>query len=259
MLDSIMADGKPYRANRALQPSRNLFAWSLDRGYVDHHPIDRLKPPGKEVTRDRILSDRELAALWRIAGGLGYPFGPAIELLILTAQRRGEIATMRWSDVDLDRATWTVPAAIAKNGRVHEVPLSLQALEILTAIPRFVGSDLVFTTTGTTPISGFGRLKERLDAAIGFSDWRFHDLRRTAASGMARIGVAPHVVEKVLNHQAGVISGVAAVYNRHGYEAEKREALERWCKHVSSLTSRTARPRMAVYQRRPGSNLPQTL
>jgi len=205
---------------------------------IDHHPIDRLKPPGKEIARDRILSDGELAALWKNAAGLGYPFGPAIQLLILTAQRRGEIATMRWSDVNLDRATWTVPAAIAKNGRVHEVPLSEPALEILTALPRFVGADLVFTTTGTTPISGFGRLKERLDAAMGFSDWRFHDLRRTAASGMARIGIAPHVIEKVLNHQSGVISGVAAVYNRHGYEAEKREALERWKGYVQTLVTR---------------------
>ena len=238
ILDSIMAEGKPYRANRALASIKKLFAWSRDRGYIDHHPIDRLKPPGKEIARDRILSDGELAALWKNAAGLGYPFGPAIQLLILTAQRRGEIATMRWSDVNLDRATWTVPAAIAKNGRVHEVPLSEPALEILTALPRFVGADLVFTTTGTTPISGFGRLKERLDAAMGFSDWRFHDLRRTAASGMARIGIAPHVIEKVLNHQSGVISGVAAVYNRHGYEAEKREALERWKGYVQTLVTR---------------------
>ena len=105
-------------------------------------------------------------------------------------------------------------------------------LNVIRALPRFAGSDLVFTTTGTTPISGFGRVKERLDTALGTSGWRFHDLRRTAASGMARIGVAPHVIEKVLNHQSGVISGVAAVYNRHGYEAEKREALERWADYV---------------------------
>jgi integrase len=106
---------------------------------------------------------------------------------------------------------------------VHEVPLSRAALVILERLPRFVGSDLVFTTTGTTPISGFGRVKERLDAMMGVSDWRFHDLRRTAASGMARIGVAPHVI------------GVAAVYNRHGYDAEKRDALDRWAEHVGRI------------------------
>jgi integrase len=121
------------------------------------------------------------------------------------------------------------------------VPLAPAIVAILAKVPRFVGSDLVFTTTGTTPISGFGRVKERLDAIMGVSEWRFHDLRRTAASGMARIGVPPHVVEKVLNHASGQISGVAAVYNRHG-EAEKRDALERWALHVADLTQVTSEP-----------------
>ena len=111
------------------------------------------------------------------------------------------------------------------------------------------GSDLVFTTTGTTPISGFGRVKERLDGVMGVSDWRFHDLRRTAASGMARIGVAPHVVEKVLNHVSGQISGVAAVYNRHGYDAEKREALERWAEHVGEDSRQRNSLRLAINSR----------
>jgi integrase len=104
-------------------------------------------------------------------------------------------------------------------------------------LPRFVGSDLVFTTTGTSPISGFGRAKGRIDSMMQGSEWRLHDLRRTAASGMARLGVAPHVIEKVLNHVSGEISGVAAVYNRHGYDAEKREALEKWSDQVRSQTS----------------------
>ena len=136
----------------------------------------------------------------------------------------------------LGASVWTIPADTAKNGRVHEVPLSELALDILQAIPRFVGSDLVFTTTGVTPISGFTRVKDRLDLAMGVSNWRFHDLRRTAASGMARLGVAPHVIEKVLNHVSGQISGVAAVYNRHGYDAEKRNALELWARHLLSET-----------------------
>jgi integrase len=237
ILDSIMAEGKPYRANRALASIKKLFAWSRDRGYIENHPIDRLKPPGKEIARDRILSDRELPALWEIAEKIGYPFGPAIQLLILTAQRRGEVTSMRWSDIDFDRAVWTIPAAVAKNARVHEVPLSQPMLDVLRALPRFGGSDLVFTTTGTTPISGFGRVKERLDTALGLSGWRFHDLRRTAASGMARIGVSPHVIEKILNHHSGQISGVAAVYNRHGYEAEKLEGLARWAVKVCPTSS----------------------
>jgi integrase len=255
VLDAIMGEGKPYRANRALAAIKKLFAWCRDRGYIEHHPIDRLKAPGKEIARDRILSDCELASLWTIAEDAGYPFGPAIQLLALTAQRRGEVTTMRWSDIDFARAIWTVPAAVAKNGRVHEVPLSRPVLDILMSLPRFVGSDLVFTTTGATPISGFGRVKERLHAAMGASDWRFHDLRRTAASGMARIGIAPHVIEKVLNHQSGVISGVAAVYNRHGYEAEKREALERWASTLHGLLGTKPSPRQSKTS--PNSNSSQ--
>ena len=197
VLDSIIAEGKPYRANRVLAAIKKLFAWALDRGLIEVHPIFGLKPPSNEIARDRILTDAEVRAFWAAASAMGFPFGPALLLLLLTAQRRGEVTTMRWSDLDFERAVWTVPAAVAKNGRVHEVPLSRAALDILERLPRFVGSDLVFTTTGTTPISGFGRVKERLDAAMGVSDWRFHDLRRTAASGMARIGVAPHVIEKV--------------------------------------------------------------
>ena len=129
----------------------------------------------------------------------------------MTGQRRGEVAEMRWSEIDFETATWTIPAHRAKNGLAHDVPLPLPVLDILNRIPRFVGSDFVLTTTGTTPISGFGRAKERVEAAVGADDWSVHDLRRTAASGMARLGIAPHVIEKILNHKSVIISGVAAV------------------------------------------------
>jgi integrase len=228
ILDDIVASGAPIRANRALAAIKKLFAWALDRGLVDVHPVLGLKPPAKENRRDRILTDAEVRSFWLATGELGYPFGPAIQLFLLTAQRRGEVTAMRWSNIDFDRRVWTIPASVAKNGRAHEVPLSAFVLEILAGLPRFAGSDLVFTTTGRTPVSGFGRVKYRLDKMMGASNWRFHDLRRTAASGMARLGVSPHVIEKVLNHVSGQISGVAAIYNRHGYEAEKRKALEEW-------------------------------
>lgn len=232
VLDDMIASGTPHRANRALAAIKKLFAWSLDRGYVEVHPIAGLKPPTKENVRDRILTDAEMRLLMQSAEGMGYPFGPAVQVFLLTGQRRGEVGSMRWSHVDFDRAIWTIPASVAKNGRVHEVPLSTPVVDLLRSLPRFVNCDLVFTTTGITPISGLGKVKERLDAALGVSDWRFHDLRRTAASGMARLGTPPHVIEKVLNHQTGLISGVAAIYNRHGYNAEKRNALEEWARHV---------------------------
>jgi integrase len=240
VLDDIIASGAPFRANRALAAIKKLFAWSLDRGLIEINAIAGIRPPTKERHRDRVLSDGEIARLWSASEELGYPFGPLLQLLLLTAQRRGEVAEMRWSQVDFERHVWTIPSEGAKNGRAHDVPLSDMALEVLRTLPRFVRSDFVFTTNGRGPISGFGRMKRNLDARMGVTGWRLHDLRRTAASGMARLGTAPHVIEKVLNHISGTISGVAAVYNRHGYEQEKREALEQWAFHLAPIAS--ARP-----------------
>lgn len=237
IMDDLIASGTPYRANRALSAIKKLFAWALDRGMIDVHPVAGLSPLHTETPRERILTDTELEALMNAADAEGYPFGALFKVLALTGQRRGEVSGMRWSEVDLDRAIWTIPAARSKNKQSHDVPLSPQVLSILQSAPRFFGSDFVFTTTGRTAVSGFGRVKDRVDDAVGARDWRTHDLRRTAASGMARLSIPPHVVEKVLNHKSGIISGVAAVYNRYGYEKEKRDALETWADFVEALGS----------------------
>lgn len=228
VLDGIMARGTPYRANRALAAIKKLFSWCVDRGVLDFNPLAGLKPPAKETARDRVLTDKELAACWQEADIEDFPFGPFFKLLILTGQRRGEVSGMSWSEIDFERAIWTIPAKRAKNATQHTVPLAPLAIEILKSIPRFLKSDLVFTTNGKREISGFGRLKRRLDRAAGSGDWRIHDIRRTVATNMAIMGTAPHVIEAVLNHKTGIVSGVAAVYNRHAYLIEKREALERW-------------------------------
>jgi integrase len=167
-----------------------------------------------------------------------------VRLLILTGQRREEVATMRWPDIDFDAACWTLPRSSTKNNRAHEVPLAPAALSILKALPK-LHDELVFTTNGRVPVAGFSMAKRRLDTAVAAQradgnlpsivDWHLHDLRRTMASGMARLRVAPHVIEKVLNHQTGAISGVAAIYNRHNYQDEKRQALETWSSYVSDL------------------------
>jgi len=248
VLDDIIASGAPFRANRALAAIKKLFAWSLDRGLIEMNLIAGIRPPTKERSRDRVLSDAEITRLWSASEELGYPFGPLLQLLLLTAQRRGEVAEMRWSHVDFERRIWTIPSEAAKNGRAHEVPLSDMALEVIHGLPRFVRSDFVFTTTGRSPISGFGRMKRNLDGIMGVTGWRLHDLRRTAASGMARLSTAPHVIEKVLNHISGTISGIAAVYNTFGYERQKRAALESWARHVEELSDRGTHnqpPRMA--------------
>jgi integrase len=224
------------------------MSWALDRGMIEVNPIAGLKPPHKEESRERVLSDQEIQALWVSADAEGYPFGDAVKVLTLTGQRRGEVAGMRWSEMDLDSGSWTIPAIRSKNRQSHEVPLSAPALTLVRSLPRFLGSDWVFTTNGKSPISGFGRFKRRLQSNAGPWGWRIHDIRRTVASGMARLGVEPHVVEKVLNHRAGIISGVAAIYNRYAYEREKRAALDRWGSFITGATSRSYAKRVASYR-----------
>jgi integrase len=240
VLDLIIANGTPTRANRALAAFKKLMNWCVDRGVIEHSPVVHLRMPSKEVVRERVLTADELRLCWTEAEREGYPFAPCVQLLMLTGQRRGEVSGMRWSELDLENATWTIPASRAKNGCTHLVPLSPLAKQIISSLPRFLGSDYVFTTTGTSPISGFGRLKDRLDAAFGTGaeEWRFHDLRRTVATNLAMLRVPPHVIEAVLNHKSGIVSGVAAVYNRHAYLEEKREALGQWSEKLEELVSR---------------------
>lgn len=241
-LEAVIADiekrgGKGTRANRGLAAIKKLYSWCIDQGIVETSPVAGLKPLIKEVARDRVLSDEEIEAFWRGCEADGYPFEQFGKLLLLTGQRLREISDMRWSEVDLDNATLTLKGARTKNGVAQVLPLPPQAVAILSEMPRFLDSDFVFTTTGETPISGFGRFKRRLDVIVGLEaeDWRFHDLRRTAASNMAMMGVAPHVIEAVLNHKSGIVSGVAAIYNRYAYVDEKRQALERWADHVDAM------------------------
>lgn len=231
--------GKGTRANRGLAAIKKLYSWCVDQDIVEISPVVSLKPPIKEVSRDRYLTDDEIIAYWKGCEVEGYPFEQFGKLLLLTGQRRDEIASMRWSELDLHRGTLTLKAERTKNGTAHIVPLSRQALEALRSIPRFLGSDYVFTSTGKTPISGFGRFKDRLDTFVGLDaeDWRFHDVRRTVATNMAILKVQPHIIEAVLNHKSGIVSGVASIYNRHAYVDEKREALQTWADQVTKLVN----------------------
>lgn len=228
LMDAAVARGSTYQANRILSHIRKLFNWCVERGIVEQSPITGLKAPTKEESRDRVLDDAEICRLLRACQNDVYPFRQFVPLLLATAQRRGELAEMRWSEIDFDAKQWVIPADRSKNGKPHVVPLSPFALRMLSDAPRFLDCAFVFTTTHKTPVSGFSKMLRRLSEGSETSNWRLHDLRRTAASGMARAGVSPHVVEKVLNHISGTISGVAAVYNRYAYDAEKRTALDDW-------------------------------
>jgi integrase len=240
ILDDMMASGMGTGTNRALAAIKKLFSWCVDRGTLEINPIAALRAPAKEVSRDRVLTTEELFACWQAAENEGFPFEPFAKLVILTGQRRGEVAGMQWSELDLAGATWTIPAKRAKNATQPVLPLAPLAVSLLSALPRFAGSDFVFPTTGKTPISGFGRLKARLEKASGADDWRMHDIRRTVATNLAMTAVAPHVIEAVLNHKSGIFSGVAAVYNRHAYAQEKREALTQWAEHVEKHVGKRA-------------------
>lgn len=197
-----------------------------------------MKPLSKERSRERVLTDDELGALWAACDADGYPFGDCMKLLILSGQRRAEVAEMRWSEIDLEKRLWTLPSQRAKNGRQHTVPITDAMLDVLRRVPKFLGSDYVFTTNGKSPVSGFGRLKDRLDKALpeGTDPWIIHDLRRTMSTNMAMLGVPQPVTEALLNHQTGVVSGVAAIYNVYSYADEKREALEQWNHHQTKMT-----------------------
>jgi integrase len=251
LLDRVVDSGKPIAANRTLSAVRKMFNWAVARDIIAASPCAGVKPPTAERSRDRVLTDPELRNVWQAADKHGGPFGALVKLLILIGQRRDEVAGMEWSEIDLKGRVWVLPARRVKNNEKHEVPLSEPAITILTAMPR-VGDRFVLTSNGEAPSSGYSKGKRRLDALLppDMPGWRLHDLRRTAASGMARLGVNLPVIEKVLNHSSGSFAGVAGVYQKYEFSEEKRRALDAWGAFVADLVS--DRPRGKVVRLRRG-------
>jgi integrase len=251
LLDKITERGKQTMANRVFATIRKLFNWACERDIIKVSPCLGIKPPTVEKTRDRVLSDEELRCFWRACDDIKYPFGPLFKLLLLTGQRLSEVGDMTGSELKLPDKLWTIPRERAKNDNTHDVALSDAALDVLSSLKKIKGKkDYIFTTTGETPVSGFSRAKINLDAAMlaltekqpeiwgdepEIQPWRIHDLRRTVASGMARLGINLPVIEKVLNHQSGSFGGIVGVYQRHSFADEKRLALETWARFVMSL------------------------
>jgi len=223
--------------NRVLSLVKTIFRFALSRDWIDVSPAEGIRKPQAEQERDRVLTMADMAQIWKAAEFLGYPFGPYIRLLALTAQRRTEVAGMRWNDLDLDAAMWIIPAADTKAERRHYVPLSAIAVEILRGLPRL--GVYVFTTDGRTHMTNYAKLKARLDAFItatggSVDPWRLHDLRRSAATHMVRLGVREEVVSRVLNHAAKGVT--ARVYALHTYGPEKREGLISWAEEILRAT-----------------------
>jgi integrase len=233
VVTAIEQRGAPVAANKTLKSMKTFLRWCVGRAVLDQSPAEGVPLPAKEIARDRVLDDEELTRIILAAREIGGPYGGIVEFLALTGQRREEVARLQWEELDLAHRIWTIPKSRTKNAKAHVVHLSEQSLAVLTRADQ--NSPLVFSLLGTKPFQEFSRAKRVLDQLSGVTGWRLHDLRRTCVSGMARLGVAPHVADKILNRQSGTISGVAAVYQRHEFLVERRAALDLWATHISRI------------------------
>lgn len=234
-----------------------LFGWAAKRGDIAANPLKDMAKPEAPKARERVLTDDELAAVWKASATSVEPFGPFFRLLILTGQRRAEVTGMNWNELDRASSIWTIPADRAKNRVAHIVPLSSMAIAELDRLAlagqvkakldnpdskRWPKAGFVLSTTGKTGISGVTKVKNTLDATIAkaregeaLAGWRIHDLRRTLATGLQRLGVRFEVTEAVLNHISGSRAGVAGIYQKHDWKEEKRSALDAWARHVEAI------------------------
>ncbi len=240
-------------ANRVFSVIRKLFGWAVDRDVLQASPCVGVEAPVTEFRRDRVLSDNELRAFWKACDEMGYPFGPLFQLLLLTGTRLREVSEMTQGELNLADRLWTIPRERAKNNQVHIVPLSDAAMEIIEALPQIVSKPgYLFTTTGTR-LSSFSRAKMMLDQRmrkiapeVEVTEWHLHDLRRTCATGLQRLGIRFEVTEAVLNHLSGSKGGVAGIYQRHDWKAEKAAALQAWGRFVMALVSDQPATNVAV-------------
>jgi len=261
VVDEARRTGSPGLATRNREPSEararllfvalsRLFGWLRRRRWVEANPCQNVPRPPQARSRDRVLTADEVRWFWRACGEAGEPFGAIFRLLLLTGARLNEVAGMRVGELGEDGATWSLPGSRTKNARPHIVPLPAPAREIIESVKQIEGrAGLIFSTTGETPVSGWSRVKRRLDDAMlriatkerggdfAIPPWRIHDLRRVAVTNMVEIGVPPHVVEAAVNHVSGAKAGVAGVYNRSQLLPERKAALERWASHVQGIVS----------------------
>jgi integrase len=258
LLDRIVDRGSPIAANRVLAQLRVMCAWAVKRGIIDRSPAEGVSAPSSEKgrARERVLDDREVRLVWKAAEAIAWPFGPIVQLLVLLGARRDEIAGMRRSELDLDRGVWTLPGERSKNRRPNEIPLPDLAVAILRSLPRVERSDFVFSATGKTPVSGFSSAKRQIDVAMAelaareaetrgesvktIEPWVIHDLRRTFATNLQKLGVRLEVTESILNHVSGSRAGVIGVYQRYSWADEKKQALTAWAARVEAIAEDAA-------------------
>lgn len=236
-LRAIKRRGAGVAANRALAALRRFFNWCVEVKILKASPLAGIGRLVKETPRDRVLTDDELKAVWKaIEQAPEWPWRPYFKLLLLTAQRRGEVANMERSEIDLERKVWTLPRAKTKADREHTVPLSDEAVSILKELPKFSGPYVFSTTGGERPVQGQEKAIMDIRKQAGIAHWTIHDIRRTVTTGMAAF-TAPHVLSAIINHAPASTQGVTAIYNRHKYEDEKRTAMDAWARRIMSIVS----------------------
>jgi integrase len=250
--------GAPYQAHNLLVHIRSLFNWSIAQGDygLQRSPCDRLQPKmiiGKKAVRTRVLTDYEIRLLWKATGDLAYPYGLLFRFLLLTGQRKSEVAEARWGEIDRSRNLWTIPAERMKADAAHAVPLSNDAIALLKSLPRFEHGDHLFSCTfGKSAVNGFSKAKARVDelmlgearalaqchgddpANVTLAEWRIHDIRRTMRTGLSSFPVPDMVRELVIAHTR---PGLHKVYDQYAYLDEKRHALELWATRLRSIVS----------------------
>ncbi len=236
-----LLDATPHQANHLRAFLSKFFNWLIEREVVDINPVIGVSRRQKPQVRDRVLTDAEVVALWKATIRLGDPFGPAVRFLLLTGVRRSEASCLRWNELDLTNGWANLPGSRMKNGRDFKLPLSSDAKKLLESQHRF--GDYVFTTTGDSPISGWGKAKRDLirfmveELREPVKSWRLHDLRRTVSSGLARLGYSWEVRQRVLAHAPKGADVTNAVYNWHDYDEEAKDALQKWGARITRLTS----------------------
>jgi integrase len=256
LIDGIADRGSLVMANRTLAAVRRMLNWAAGRDIIEANPAAFVEKPGDEIRRDRVLSNAELVEVWRASEAAGFPFGDGVRLLILILGRRDEIFRLAEPEVDQDAdhsARIRLPAERVKSAEGRDIPLSAPALEILARLPRIAasqsGARYLLSVDGTKPYSNFGWAKAGLDRRIlearrdvdpkakAMQAWRLHDIRRTGATGLQRLGFRLEVIEAALGHIAGSRAGIAGVYQRHRFDGEVRQALNTWARHVEALVS----------------------
>jgi integrase len=231
ILDDLVGRGKHTAANRALAHTRKFFGWLVERGYLDYSPAAYIKPRHQEQEREKVLTEGEIRAIWIASEAMSGPYSAWIKLLLLCGQRRLETASLRRSQI-IDNC-WHLSGADSKNKQLHIVPLSKQAMALVERLLKQDGEFLIKTgRTGDKPVNGFSKAKAQLDRLSGVQDWKFHDIRRTVATNLSKLGVDRFLLQRIVNHTD---SGVTAIYDRYSYLEEKREALQRWADRLDDI------------------------